>query len=94
MNVTGVDGDVFAESPNLVIDEELEGNRANVRFRDPMPFRVVFTEHRDSLFPAQAGAFAADVELLTPTDIDMRNNARQGTSTLTTQQPFKLGANA
>ena len=77
MNVTGVDGDVFAESPNLVIDEELEGNRANVRFRNPMPFRVIFTEHRNSLFPAQACAFAADVELLAPADINMRNDARQ-----------------
>lgn len=76
VNVAGVDGDVFSESPLFVVDEELEGDGFRFRFGNPMPFRAAVAEHRNALFPAQAGAFSADVEHVAPSHINISDDAR------------------
>lgn len=76
MNVSGVDRNVFAGGPFFVVDEELERNRLRIGFRRPVPFRAVVAKHRNALFPAQSGAFAANVEHIAPADIDVGDDSR------------------
>ncbi len=75
MDVSSVDGDIFAQCPDPVVDEELEGYWAVVCFGEPVPFGVVFAKHRHALLPAQTSAFAADIEHSAPSDVYVRDDA-------------------
>ena len=76
-SVARIHGNVVANRPNLVIDENLELDSAFADFVLPNPFVGIRALHEHALVPAQARAAASDKETVAPACIRLNENTRK-----------------